>query len=127
MGLLADLSMSAFTPTHTNLEPPDRPDNLSAAVLHSLSRPIYGRITWGPLESFFLGGITFGIFPLISWPKAFGRFVVAEQQQFWHLLEWLRIRTGDEEAARLRDSVRIPAHTHDSLDRPAHRCWSSWP
>jgi hypothetical protein len=98
--------MSAFTPTISNLEPPDRPDNLSSAVLHSLSRPIYGRIAWGPLKSFILGGITFGILPLIRWPKAFSRFVIAEQQQFWHLLEWLNIRTGDQDAAKLRDSIQ---------------------
>jgi len=97
--------MSTFTPTRTILEPAQRPDNLSAAVVHSLSRPIFGRITWGPISSLILGGLTFGIFPLISWPKRFGRFVIAEQQQFWHLVEWLRIRTGDEEASRLTDSV----------------------
>jgi hypothetical protein len=106
VGFLANLSMSAFTPTLSNLEPRDSPDNLSSAVLHSLSRPIRGRTAWGPVKSFILGGISFGILPLICWPRAFGRFVAAEQQQFWHLLEWLHIRTGDAEAAKLRDSVR---------------------
>ena len=106
MGFLAGLIMSTITPTLSHLEPRDRPDNLSSAVLHSLSRPIYGRVAWGPLKSFVLGGISFGILPLISWPKGFSRFVVAEQQQFWHLAEWLHIRTGDEDAARLRDSTQ---------------------
>jgi hypothetical protein len=106
MGFLAGLPMSAFTPTLSNLEPRDRPDSLSSAVLNSLSRPIYGRIAWGPVKSFFLGGISFGILPLIAWPKAFGKFIIAEQQQFWHLFEWLHVRTGDPEAATLRDSVR---------------------
>lgn len=98
--------MSAFTPTQWTMQPPGRPDNLSAAVLHSLSRPIVGQIAWGPLKSFILGGLTFGILPLIFWPRRFGKFVVAEQQQLWHLVEWLRVRTGDDEAAKLRDSVR---------------------
>jgi hypothetical protein len=98
--------MSAFIPTQWTLEPQERPDNLSAAVLHSLSRPIPGRIAWGPLKSLILGGLTFGILPLISWPKRFGKLVVVEQQQFWHLVEWLRIRTGDPDAAKLLDSVR---------------------
>jgi len=106
VGFAADLIMSAFTPTQWTLEPQGRPDNLSAAVLHSLSRPITGRMAWGPLKSFILGGLTFGILPLISWPKRFGKFVVAEQQQLWHFVEWLRIRTGDADAAKLRDSVR---------------------
>jgi len=111
MGFLAGFLMSAFTPTISNLEPRDRPDNLSSAVLNSLSRPIYGRVAWGPLKSFVLGGISFGILPIICWPKAFSRFVVAEQQQFWHLAEWLHIRTGDEDAAKLRDSVQYTGTT----------------
>jgi hypothetical protein len=98
--------MSAFTPTVSNLEPPDSPDNLSLAVLHSLSRPIYGRVAWGPVKSFFLGAISFGILPLLAWPRAFARFAAAEQQQYWHLLEWLHIRTGDKDAAMLRDHIR---------------------
>ncbi|HEX4053481.1 MAG TPA: zinc ribbon domain-containing protein [Tepidisphaeraceae bacterium] len=97
--------MSQFAPTQWTLEPNRGPDHLSAAVLHSLSRPIYG-LAWGPIKSLILGGITFGILPLISWPRKFGRYVTAEQQQLWHLVEWLRIRTGEDEAAKLRDSVR---------------------
>jgi hypothetical protein len=98
--------MSAFTPTQVTLEPPSRPDNLSAAVLHSLSRPITGKTSPNVVLSFIFGALSFGVVPLIYWPRRFGRFVVAEQQQFWHLVEWLRIRTGDEEAAKLRESVR---------------------
>ena len=98
--------MSAFTPTQFRLEPAGRPDNLSAAVLHSLSRPITGDTSPNLVLSFILGALTFGIVPLISWPRRFRRFVVAEQQQLWHLVEWLRIRTGDEEAVKLRESVR---------------------
>ncbi len=106
MGLFIRLVMSTFTPTAQTLHPPDRPDNLSAAVLHSLSRPIAGHVYSGAISGFFCAAITFGLLPLISWPKKFSRFVIAEQQQFWHFVEWLRIRTGDEDAARLRDSVR---------------------
>ncbi len=97
--------MSQFTPTQWTLEPNARPDHLSAAVLHSLSRPAR-RLAWGPVKTFILGGLTFGILPLIVWPKKFARFVVFERQQLWHLVEWLRIRTGEDEAAALGDSVR---------------------
>lgn len=74
--------------------------------MQSLSRPLARAGPWGPIKSFILGGISFGIWPLIAWPKRFGHFVVAEQQQYWHLVEWLRLRTGDAEAASLRDSVK---------------------
>jgi hypothetical protein len=102
---------TTFTPTQWTLEPPTRPDQLSSAVVNSLSRPIGGRVLWGPLRSFVLGGISFGIWPLIAWPRRFGRIVVAEQQQIWHLVEWLRIQTGDPEAEKVRDSVRSTGAT----------------
>jgi hypothetical protein len=97
--------MSQFTPTQWTLEPSARPDPLSSAVLHSLSRRTLG-LAWGPLKTVFLGGITFGILPLIIWPRKFTRFVAFERHQLWHLVEWLRIRTGEDESANLRDSVQ---------------------
>jgi hypothetical protein len=100
--------MSQFTPTQWTLEPNTRPDHLSAAVLHSLSRRALG-LTWGPIKTVILGGLTFGTLPLIVWPRKFARFVAFERQQLWHLVEWLRIRTGEDEAAALRDSVRQTA------------------
>jgi hypothetical protein len=105
MGVLAGSIMSQFIPTQRMLEPDARPDDLPAAVLHSLSRPVY-RLAWGPLKTVILGGLSFGILPLISWPRKFSRYVLGEQRQLWHLAEWLRIRTGDEDAAAIRDSVR---------------------
>jgi hypothetical protein len=98
--------MTAFTPTQVTLDPPSQPDNLSAAVLHSLSRPITGKTSPNLILSFIFGALTFGIVPLISWPRRFTRLAISEEQQFWHLVEWLRIRTGDENAANLRQSVR---------------------
>jgi hypothetical protein len=105
MGLLAGPFMSQFTPTQWTLEPNTRPDHLSSAILHSLSRRVLG-LTWGPLKTLVLGGISFGILPLIVWPRKFARFIAFERQQLWHLVEWLRIRTGEDETAALRDSVR---------------------
>ena len=60
----------------------------------------------GPLKSFVLVPVTFGILPLISWPRRFGKFVVAEQQQVRHLSNGPLVRTGDNDAAKLLDSVR---------------------
>jgi hypothetical protein len=97
--------MSSFTPTQWTMQPPDRPDHLAAAVMQSLSR-LPSKRPWRPLKTVILGGLTFGILPLLAWPKKFDQFVVAEQQQFWHLVEWLRIRTGNPEAAELKQSVR---------------------
>jgi hypothetical protein len=95
-----------FTPAQWTLEPQNRPDQLSSAVVSSLGRQLGGRVLWGPVRSLVLGGISFGLWPLLAWPKRFGRVVVAEQQQLWHLCEWLRIQTGDPEAAEVRDAIR---------------------
>jgi hypothetical protein len=98
--------MSSFTPTQFTMEPPDRPEHLAAAVMQSLSRQLPKPQPWGPIKTLILGGVSFGMLPLLSWPKCFGAYVVAEQQQFWHLVEWLRIRTGSPQAAELKQSVR---------------------
>jgi hypothetical protein len=106
--------MSTFTPTSRMLEPPDRPDQLAGAVISALGRPVYGSLLpWGPIKSFLLGAISLGVLPLLYWPRIFARFCIAQQQQFWHLLEWLRVRHGDAEAADLQRSLRaiVPPFT----------------
>lgn len=98
--------MSTFTPTSWTLDPPDRPDQLAGAVVSALGRPVYGSLQpWGAIKSLALGGISLGVAPLLYWPRNFGRFCVAQQQQFWHLLEWLRVRHGDADAAEIQRSL----------------------
>ncbi len=98
--------MSTFTPTQWTLEPPNVPDQLAQAVMQSMSRPIGKKRPWGPLKSLVLGGLSFGLLPLISWPRHFANFVVSEQRQFWHLVEWLRLRGGEKDTDKLVNSVR---------------------
>jgi hypothetical protein len=45
--------------------------------------------------------VTFGLLPVLRWGKRFGQFVTLEQQQFWHLAEWLRLHTKSPAAAEL--------------------------
>jgi hypothetical protein len=98
--------MSSFTPTTWTLEPPDRRDQLAGAVVAALARPVTGSLVrWGPIKSLLVGAISFGVLPLVYWPKIFARFSISEQQQFWYLLEWLRVRHGDADAADLQDSL----------------------
>ena len=98
--------MSAFTPTQSILDPPQRPEQLGAAVMQSLSRPIGKRNAWGASKSLVLGGLSFGLWPLLSWPLRFGQFITAEQEQFWHLTEWLRIRGGAKAVDLQKNIVR---------------------
>jgi hypothetical protein len=98
--------MSSFAPTIRTLEPPEPPDQLAGAVMTALGRPVYGSLLpWGPIKSLVLGAISLGVLPLIIWPRIFARYCIAQQQQFWHLLEWLRIRQRDSDAAELQNSL----------------------
>ncbi|HTW94757.1 MAG TPA: hypothetical protein VMD30_08195 [Tepidisphaeraceae bacterium] len=99
--------MAQFNPTVQIVDPPHMPDQLSAAVLSGLSRPLIGHRfrPWGAVKTFIFAGCTFGLAPLFFWPGRFRDFVDVERQQLWHLAEWLRLKTGDPDAAGLRDST----------------------
>jgi hypothetical protein len=98
---------AAFQPTSFTVDPPNRPDQMAEAVLASLSRGRFGYRgrPWGLVKTFVLSVLTIGILPLLVWPKRMRDFMVWEQQQFWHLAEWLRLRTGRPEATALRDDL----------------------
>jgi hypothetical protein len=95
----------SFTPGSPSFDPPDRPDQLAESVLASLSRPRWGYRSrpWGPIKTFILGALTGGLLPLLIWPRRLRNLMIVEQQQLWHLAEWLRLRTGKPEATALRD------------------------
>jgi hypothetical protein len=79
------------------------PDLLAGGLLNSLSRHWGDFRFWRPVKTLIIGGITFGLAPLLVWPKRFREFIGAEQQQLWHLAEWMRLRGGTVEAQQLRD------------------------
>jgi len=85
--------------------------------MSSLSRPFIGNRygPWGAIKTAILAAISFGILPLLLWPRRFADFASVEQQQLWQLAEWLRLRTGRPEAIRLRDSTMALA--------PRSRSW----
>lgn len=93
--------MSQFTPNLRSVDPPDTPDYLAGAVLQGLARPI-GEPQASALRSLFWGALSFGLLPLLAWPRRFSRFVKLEQQQLWHLAEWVRLHSGHPDAPRLR-------------------------
>ena len=94
-----------FVPTAQSVDPPNQPDAFSDAVLASLSRPIPGFHVgpWGLIKTIIFGSLSFGLLPLLVWPNRFKKFVACEQQQLWHLAEWLRLHTGRPRATELRD------------------------
>lgn len=74
---------------------------LAEAVFRSLSREHSLRPTWGAVKTILFGAITFGILPLYAWSKTFRTSATVERQQLWHLAEWLRLNSGQPDAARL--------------------------
>jgi hypothetical protein len=95
--------MTTYDPSLAAL---DRPDQLGGALQQGLPRPMNTNLTWGLIRTFFLGGISGGILPVIFLPKRFRNFASAEQLQFWHLAEWLRLQTGDAAAALATDAAK---------------------
>jgi hypothetical protein len=98
---------SDFNPTDRTVDPPNPPDQMAEAVLASLSRGRFGYSgrPWGVVKTFVLSAVSLGILPLLCWPRRMRNFMVWEQQQLWHLAEWLRLRTGRPEAVQLRDQL----------------------
>jgi hypothetical protein len=95
--------MTTFDPS---ISAHDHPDHLSGALQQGLPRPMHAKLTWSVVRTFLLGGITGGIVPVYFLPKRFRDFAKAEQLQFWHLAEWLRLQTGDTEAAAATDAAK---------------------
>jgi hypothetical protein len=105
---MSAINANAFVPTNQVVDPPNRPEPLAEAVLASLSRTYWGYRSrpWGLIKTCILSGLTFGLLPLISWPKRFRNLMIVEEQQLWHLGEWLRLRTGRPEAQVLCETAR---------------------
>jgi hypothetical protein len=93
-----------FTPTNMVVDPPNRPDQLAEAVLGSLSRGRWGYRgrPWGLLKTVILSFFSLGLLPLLIWPRRFKNFMKVEQQQLLMLADWLKLRTGRQEADELR-------------------------
>jgi hypothetical protein len=81
------------------------PDHLAGGVLRSLSRNFRGQYSWGVVTTLVVGGLSFGVLPVLRWTQQFRRFVRLERQQLWHLAEWLRLQTGHPDAATLPDDA----------------------
>jgi hypothetical protein len=88
--------MTTLDPTIATL---DRPDQLGGALQQVLPRPMNPKLTWSVIRTFILAAISGGILPLVLLGRRLNDFEKAEQFQIWHLAEWLRVQTGDAQAA----------------------------
>lgn len=96
---------SAFTPTSIIMEPAKPPNELDDALLNSLTRTRLGYRgqPWGAFLTYLVALIPPGVLPLIVWHHRFMGLMSVEQQQYWQLADFLRLRTKKSEAVALRD------------------------
>jgi hypothetical protein len=102
--------MSGFEPTIRTVIPneSDEPDVLAGAVLNSLTRPMYRRLSLNAAQSAALAFVSLGVVPMLLLPRWLRGFIAQQEQQLWHLAEWMRLQGGDADAAPLQQlSSRI--------------------
>src|SRR5260370_35539837 len=90
---------------HPNLrsaQEPQGPDYLAGAVLQGLGRPIGEKLSWPLGRSLVLGVVSFGVLPILAWPKLLVQFILLEQQQLWHRAECLLLHVTHPYARQLR-------------------------
>ena len=93
--------MNVNNPHLRSIDPPDGPDYLASGVLQALARPFGAYKSWSFLRTTIRAVLTFGLGPIITLPRRFREFVTMEQEQYWHLAEWLRLNSPHPDAARL--------------------------
>lgn len=79
--------------TSAQPHPLDGVDDLGEAVLQGLARPIGYKQSPQPVRTFLVGLISFGFAPILRWQTMFRQYATLEQQQLWHLADWVR-RSG---------------------------------
>ncbi|WP_428938369.1 zinc ribbon domain-containing protein [Fontivita pretiosa] len=94
--------MTALSPTIRIPPPQHEPDLLAGAVLRSLTRPLYRRVSAGPLLAVLASVISGGVLTLLLLPRWLRDLIAQEQQQLWHLAEWMRLQSGDVDATDLQ-------------------------
>ncbi len=92
---------------------PPVPDRLAGALLKHLQRR-HHQVEIGGAGRALLGALlTFGLWPLIQWPRRLRDFVVIQQMQGGHLVDWMQEAVGAEASESLRIAV----------DRVRFRTW----
>jgi hypothetical protein len=98
--------VSQFNPTIRVVHPNDEPDLLAGAVLNSLAQAPYRKLSIGLAPSLILSILTLGFVPIIATMRRLRGFIAIQEQQFWHLAEWMRLQAGDADAGELQKAAR---------------------
>jgi len=90
-----------MTALGANLFTTDEPDLLAGSLLRNLGEQFRTRTSWSFIKTLLFSTISFGIYPLIVWPMGLRRLIMHERVQMVNLAEWMRLRSGNPNAARL--------------------------
>ncbi len=106
--------MPYFNPTIRITGGEDEPDLLAGGVLNGLTRPFYHPLSHKLVPSFLMALVTMGLLPLALMVRWLRDFIAQQEQQFWHLAEWLRLQSGDPDAQELEQAAQR-LHHHAGL------------
>lgn len=102
--------MSRFQPTSRSILPVNEPDLLADAVMSSLTRTLYFRLSWSAGQTLVSALLTIGFIPVLNMTRWLRGVIAQQEQQLWHLAEWLRLQLGDDDALELQrtaDDIRF--------------------
>jgi hypothetical protein len=94
--------LSNFNPTIRIVQPINQPDRLAEGVLNSLTRPAHSKLSFSFTRSLILTIFTLGILPLLTMIRQLRGLIAQQEQQLWHLAEWMRLQNGDADAIELQ-------------------------
>ncbi|HVT89641.1 MAG TPA: hypothetical protein VHD56_12365 [Tepidisphaeraceae bacterium] len=97
--------MGQFNPITRTVHPDDDPDLLAGAVLNSLTRPLYAKLSWGPGVTLVAAFLTGGIATVLAIPGWLGGVIAQHEQQLWYLAEWMRVTGGCPQAGELQSAA----------------------
>lgn len=99
--------MNTHHPHLRSANDPLGPDYQAGAVLQGLARPVHEKLSWGFIPTIVWGFLSFGLAPILVWRKRFRQYITLEQQQLWHLADWLRLHSKNPQAATLPDQTEV--------------------
>ena len=80
-------------------------DLLGDDAIRNLRPRVPGAPDGGVIAALFLGLLSFGILPALLWPFHFAGMVQRERANFMQLTQWVQLRFGQRDSARLQNAL----------------------
>lgn len=90
--------------------PTERPDYVAGSLLRSFGSMNGRRASWGLGRTVVLTALTFGLAPLLMWPRLLRDLILEDRNRYLHLSDWMHTVTGDRAAKLDAAADRIRPH-----------------